>query len=413
MSTTLVLVLVVIGAYLATHLAFEWLARRYLVVSGAEYLLLGILLGPSVSGLIHPDVVGGFEPFMILALGWIGAVVGAQFHLPALVRIPATYFRVATLEAALSFGVVSAAMVATLVWIFPLTWGEAAFPAVALGAVATASAPSGIALVTRRLGRSEPVLRQLEVTTALDAALAIVAFGIILGVAREVPPLEVRAPTATEWVVISVAIGVVGGTLFHLFLGEERKIDRLFIALAGAVILASGAAAYLRLSPLLPTMLVGAILVNTSANREEIQEVLRRVERPIYYVLLVFAGAAWRPGEEGWLVVVGIFLVARTFAKLGGAPVAGVLGGGHPALGAGWGRALLGHGGLAIALALDYRLHEGVLLPHTIFTAAIVSVLLTDLSSAWLARSVVLQRDSAALRGQEPGPPTAIPEREV
>ena len=38
-------VLANVGAYLAAHVAFGWLARRYLIVSGAEYLLLGILLG--------------------------------------------------------------------------------------------------------------------------------------------------------------------------------------------------------------------------------------------------------------------------------------------------------------------------------------------------------------------------------
>lgn len=413
MSTTLVLVLVVIGAYLAAHVAFEWLARRFLVVSGAEYLLLGILLGPSVSGLIHPDVVGGFKPFMVLALGWIGAVVGAQFHLPSLVRIPTPYFKVATLEAVLSFTAVSATMAAGLSRLLPLSLAEAAIPALALGSIATASAPSGIALVKRRLGRSEPVLRQLEVTTAIDAALAVITFGVLLSVARDAPPPGVRAPTATEWVVISIAIGVVGGTLFHLFLGDERKIDRLFVALAGAVILASGAAAYLGLSPLLPTMLIGVILVNTSGNRTEIQEVLRRMERPIYYVLLVFAGAAWRPGGESWLLAVAIFLFTRTGAKVGGAAAAGALAGVRPALGSWWGRALLGHGGLAVALALDYRLRDGILLPNTVFTAAIVSVLLTDIASGWLARSVVRKRDSEALRGQESGPPVAIPEREI
>jgi hypothetical protein len=47
--------------------------------------------------------------------------------------------------------------------------------------------------------------------------------------------------------------GCVGGSLFHLFLGNERDIDRLFIPIAGAVILVSGAAG-LRVSPLLPTI---------------------------------------------------------------------------------------------------------------------------------------------------------------
>lgn len=397
MSTTLVLLLVVIGAYLAAHVAFEWLAERFLVVSGAEYLLLGILLGPEVSGFIQPGTVGEFAPFMTLALGWIGTVVGAQFYVPGLLQIRGRHFRVATVEAFLSLVLVSAALLGALVWLLDLSVTAAAVPAVGLGAIATASAPSGIALAARETRRSKPVHRQLEVTTAVDAAVSILALGVLLSVAHAGDVAAARPPTATEWVVISVAIGVVGGALFHLFLGEETKIDRLFIGLAGAVILASGAAAYLRLSPLLPTMLVGAILVNTAAaNRDAILEVLQRVERPLYFVLLIFAGAAWEPVAGGALLVVLLFLVVRTAAKPAAAWAGAASLRAVPELGAGWGRALLGHGGLAVAIGLNYRLLSD--LPHAgiVFTATIVSVLLTDFTSAWLARPVVFRGPSRA-----------------
>jgi hypothetical protein len=67
---------------------------------------------------------------------------------------------------------------------------------------------------------------------------------------------------------------VLGGTLFHLFLGEERKVDRLVVSLGGAVILASGTAAYLNVSPLLATLVIGIVLVNTSRGRAELRTVL-------------------------------------------------------------------------------------------------------------------------------------------
>ncbi|HUH13751.1 MAG TPA: hypothetical protein VMK65_11600, partial [Longimicrobiales bacterium] len=213
MSGSLVLVLVVAGAYLAAHLAFERLGKRFLVVSGAEYLLLGVLLGPSVSGLIRADVVGGFAPVMTLAIGWVGAVIGAQFFLPGLVRIPGVFFRIALTEALLSLGLVSGAMALLLVQALGVPAADVALPAVTLGAVATASAPSGIALVARRLGGLDPVVRQLQVTTAVDAGVAVVAFGLVLSAAHAAPPLLVRAPTATEWAVIAFAIGLVGGAL--------------------------------------------------------------------------------------------------------------------------------------------------------------------------------------------------------
>lgn len=407
MSPTLILVLVVAGAYLAAHIAFEWLARRFSVISGAEYLILGILLGPEVSGLFSPGVVGAFGPFITLALGWIGTVVGAQFYLPALGRIPGVHFRVAFMEALLSFAVVAAAMMAGMLWLFPVTVFEAAVPAVAMAAIATASAPTGIAVIQRRLGRGQPVVRQLEVATAIDALVAITAIGLLLSVAYAGPQLDPRTPTATEWAVISVAIGVVGGALFHLFLGDEKKIDRLFIALSGAIILASGAASHLRLSPLFPAMLIGFILVNTSSNRAEIKEVLGRVERPLYFVLLIFAGAAWNAAGDSWFLPVLLFLIARAVGKLGGSWLAAAVAGATPALGHGWGRALLGQGGLAIAIGLSYRLGDDRPFSNIVFSAAVLSVLLTDFSSARLARSVLAPLRARRRRRSRDGDPLA------
>jgi hypothetical protein len=326
---------------------------------------------------------------MTLALGWIGVMVGTQFYLPGLFRISAKSYRIAFVEAVFALTVVAAAMAGALSWLFGLPLVEVLLPAVALGAIATASMPSGIALVSRTLGRSAPVLRQLELTTAVDALVAITAFGLLLSIVHVVPDVTPRAPTATEWAVISIGIGIVSGSLFHLFLGSEKNIDRLFIGLGGAIILASGAAAYLRLSPLLPAMLIGMILVNTSANRNEIKTVLTRVERPLYFVLLIFAGAAWDPGGWAWVLPTVIFLAVRIGAKLGGSWFAAWSTNSLPVLGKGWGQALLGHGGLAVAIALNYQTHDQTPLANVVFTATIASVLLTSISSAKLVEAAV------------------------
>jgi Kef-type K+ transport system membrane component KefB len=208
-------------------------------------------------------------------------------------------------------------------------------------------------------------------------------------VTHDAPPSGAPVPTPTEWVVITLAIGVVSGWLFHLFVGGERKIDRLFIALSGALILSSGAAAYLRLSPLLPALLIGVVLVNTSPARHEIRDVLTRVERPLYFVLLIFAGAAWQPDGGGWVLVAAMFLLVRGFAKVGGAALAARLHGHLPSLGSRWGWGLMGHGGLAVAIALNYRLYDSSEMAGLVFTATLVSVLVTDVLSAWIVQALV------------------------
>jgi hypothetical protein len=390
MSPGLILIVVIVVAYLAAHVLFDWLGRRFLIVSGAEYLLLGILVGPEVADLLNAGVVGQFAPLMTLALGWIGALIGAQFHLPALLRIDGVSYRVAFLEAAASMVVAAGACTGLLMYLAEASRHDAIIAGTALGAIATASAPSGIALVSRELRRRGPLVQQLEVSTAIDAFVAVCTFSVLLSIVHVAPPQTSRPPTPTEWAVISLAIGFVGGALFHLFLREERNPDRLFIGLGGALVLASGAAAYLRLSPLLPTMIIGMVLVNTSRDATPIRHVLVRVERPLYYVLLLFVGAAWtrEPGVR-WLLPVVAFLGVRVIAKLGSARLAARMAGTLDAVGPLWGRALLGHGGLALALAFNYQLLEELPYRAIVFTSAIASVLLTDIASARMVRDVL------------------------
>jgi hypothetical protein len=398
---------VVAGAYLAAHFASEWLARRFLIVSGAEYLLLGALLGPRVSGVIEAGMLDHFAPFFTLALGWVGALVGAQFAFADLLRIPAARFRIAFTEASFAFvalAVISAAIIEGLYAPLPRAL---VLPALALASIAVSSAPAGIAVVARHLGTQGRLVRQLHVTTAVDALFAITAFGVLLAVSHAAPVGATRAPTPTEWIAITLGIGVVGGALFHLFLGSEREADRLFVALAGALILTSGAAAYLRLSSLLTSLLVGLVLVNTSPGRHEIRQVLIRVERPLYFVLLIFAGAAWRPGGGRALAFAVLFIVLRIAGKVLAASAAASARREVPTLGRRWGWGLVGHGGLAVAVALNYRLHDQTAIGDAVFTAALASVLVTDFAGARLVQAVL----HAAPEGAQPSatPPRARP----
>jgi len=272
---------------------------------------------------------------------------------------------------------------------FGVTAGYALIPALVLGAIATSSASDAVQLIVQRLGRRSLVVRQIEVAVGMDSLVAIATVSAVFCLNHVGTPLLMREPTAVEWFVISCAVGVVGGALFHLFLGEERDPDRLFISLAGAIIFVTGAASFLELSPLLPGMLMGAILANTSRNRQQIEAVLHSVERPLYFVLLLCGGALWNVPEGAWLVPVGVFLLTRMLSKVYVARLAAQLNDMIPVLGPNWGRALLGQGGLAVAIAFNYLIESNSYFPDIIFTAAILSVLLTDLVSARLMQKVV------------------------
>lgn len=385
----MLLVLLVVVGYLAARFAVDWLARHALVVSGAEYLVLGLLLGPRGTGLLGPEALEGLTPFFTLAIGWMGASVGFRFWLPVLTRTPGVLYRLAFVESLLTVALVGTAGWALLVEGGVLSPIAATLPAAILAAVAVSSSLQGARIAAHSLGRRNLAVRQLEVAAAIDALIAITIVSIVLALFHSPVNLIPREPTPTEWVVIAVAVGLVGGWLFHLFLGDERSPDRLFIAVAGAVVLTTGAANYIGMSALLPGFLLGFILVNTTRQRDLVGELLNRVDRPLYFLMLVCAGALWAPAATDVFIPVLAFLALRFVGKVGGAWLGARMNGVVSAFGPRWGFALLGQGGLAIAIALDYSLSPTAEFPNLVFTAALCSVLLTDLFSARLARDVV------------------------
>lgn len=388
MTTPLLLILVAAMAFLATHVAYEWLARRLLIVSGAEYLVLGVLLGPQVTGLFTPAAIDAFQPIVILGIGWMGITAALPLRLTRLVRISSVYYRLALVESLTTLALVTAGAASALHVAFEIDFATAFAPALCLGAIAVASTPEGLDVAYRNEKRRAPVLQQIEVATGMDGVVGILAFGLMIAMVHVATPVRIRALTTTEWMVVTLGIGILGGALFHLFLGDERSKDRLVISLGGAVILTAGAAAYLKLSPTLAAFAMGVVLVNSLRNPAAVEEVLRAGERPLHYVLLLLAGASWSPDSNvvWWLVIIH-YLVLRSLAKLWGTGIVTWLNGAQGKVGLDWGRALIGQGRLTIALALDYS-RRGLPYGDVIFTCAAVSVLFTEFFAARFVRSV-------------------------
>lgn len=387
MTTPLLLILVAAMAFLATHVAYEWLAKRLLIVSGAEYLVLGVLLGPQVTGLFSPAALDAFQPFVVLGIGWMGIATGMPLRLTQLVRIPSVTYRLSLVESLVTLALVSAGAVSALSYGFQVDTESALFPALILGALAAASTPAGLDVAFGGARRREPVLRQIEVAHGMDGLVSVIAFGVLLAIMHTAPPVGMRPLTPTEWVAVTLGIGVIGGALFHLFLGEEQSPDRLWVALGGAIMLTSGAAAYLSLSPSFATLVMGVILVNSLRHPGPVLEVLRAGERPLYYVLLLLAGASWKPDSNVvWWLIIGHYLILRTLAKLWGTGITTWVNRAQESVGLDWGRGLIGQGRLTIALALDYSRRD---LPFgdVIFTCAAVSVLFTEFFAARFVRS--------------------------
>ena len=386
MQTTLTALAVVAVGYILAYLLFDRLRDRYGYVGGAEYVLIGFILGPRVTGLLGAGQVQDLTPIVSLALGWLGMELGTYFRLRTLALLPASHIQIAFAEAGTTFGVALVAMLAIFRFLVGEAWPEAAVQAATLASVATLCSPAAVDAFSARARARDGILAVLRLTARIDALVAVIAFGLVLTVYHQgdVSP-EVRPPTATEWAVINLAVGIASGVLFHLFLGPVSQLDetegesRLFVALAGAIVVASGASYYLNLSPLLTTLVLGFILANSGSAHRDVTRMLLATERPVYLALLLFAGAAWSPGTVDLLFVAPIFVLVRLAARFVGGKTAGEYVAPAGLRTTGLARGLLSQGGLAVAIALNYSQVHPELDSRLLLTATLLSVLLFEM----------------------------------
>jgi hypothetical protein len=411
MQTTLTALAVVAVGYILAYVLFDRLRDRYGYVGGAEYVLLGVLLGPRVSGLLGAGQVQDLTPIVSLAAGWLGMLLGSYFRLPTLALLPPGHVKTAFAEALATFLAALAALLAILRLVVGHAWPDAVVQAVTLAAIATLSSPAAVDAFVGRARVRAPILPVLQLTARIDALVAVVAFGLVLAVFHqgEVAP-AVRPPTATEWAVINLAVGVASGVLFHLFLGprgtgeEPEGASRLFVALAGAIVVASGASYYLNLSPIYTNLILGFILSNSGSSHRDVTRLLLATERPVYLALLIFAGAAWSPGSVDLLFIAPAFVVIRLAARFFGGWMAGMHVAPPDFRTPGLARGLLAQGGIGVAIAVNYAQVRPDLNPRLVLTATLLSVLLFE---------VVAGRESAAfLATLEPDTPKAPPTTE-
>lgn len=405
MSTTLAALAVVAIGYLLTALVFNRVRDRFGYAGGAEYVVLGVLLGPRVAGFLGADVVRDLTPLVSLAIGWMGMHLGLFFRFPTLALLERSHVGMAFTEAVGTLLGSLAALLALLHWPLGLPWEEAALPAVTLAAIATMTAPVVIDALAPRFG-VRPLYAALQLTARIDALVGVLAFGLLLAVLHQgqVAP-TVRPPTPTEWAVINVAVGVASGVLFHLFLGRAEEADdggaRLFVSMAGAAVLASGASYYLNLSPIFTNLVLGVMLANSGSAHREVRRFLESSARPVYLALLIFAGAAWRPGAIELLFLAPAFVAIRIVARLGGGWLAGTWAAPPALREPRYGRALMAQGGLSAAIAVNY----GQVLPgplaDAVLTAALLAILLFELLAKPEAEAVL----SGSVRGPAPAQP--------
>lgn len=370
---------VFLGALIGGRLASMCYVPR---VTG--YLLVGLLIGPSMSGLlgIPPLLTGAaLEEMRIIAdvaLALILMNIGGSFELENLRRwgrrlliFSATEILVTFLLVALVTGLLNQFYLQHTVAGLPL-WETSLFFAIFLGVIATATAPAATLMVIREYEAEGPVTSTVLTLVGLNNLVSILGFSVVAH-------FLLRADEGGGVLLLQMCGPLAVGALFGFFISAWAQRLELpseqKILLIGGVTACTAVCRYLTIDYLMASLVLGLILANSSPRWHRLQDSLRQIDYPLYVAFFVFAGATLHIETLGQIGVLGIaYVVARTIGKWLGSRYGALFGRFGKRERSYAGLTLLAQAGVAIGLAgqLSRSWPEGGHLLETIILGAVV-----------------------------------------
>ncbi len=381
---------------------------RLLFVTGSEFLLVGILLGPRALGILDAGVIEALRPFATVGLAFVGLHYGLQLEIPLLRTIPLFYSVAPAVQAA--GGALAVGLPAWL-WLraWPADLRETLVAVLVLAAAAACSTPAPLdMLALDRKYAGSPVLRMLRHLAEMGELPALALAGLALCWRQRTPVIPgTHGLYLVQWLGLAVGIGLLfGGALALLPRVGKVGTGRLLVGGLAATFFFGGMARYLHLSPLFVGLVAGITVANLPGPRRRVQALVHRMEGPFMMFLLLMAGAVGTLetplglGAAGVLAAAAVLVVLRLVGK----GFAGVLLARtthalrNPP--AGFGLGLVAQGGIAVAVALDYLEAGPGPFSSFVLAATMFAVLVTEMVAPWMILRV-LRADPASGEGEE------------
>ncbi|MEG0899129.1 MAG: cation:proton antiporter [Oscillospiraceae bacterium] len=347
-------------------LLFGRLAKQVKLPNVTGYLIGGLIMGPSLLGLIPQTIIPQLNILSDVALGFIAFSIGTEFKASYFKRVGFTPIVIAIFEA----------MVAVIFVFGGLLAIGCEMPyALVLGAIAAATAPAATIMVIKQYKAKGPVTETLLSVVALDDAVALVAFGFAVAIAQNMTSatstslLQSIIAPLTE-VVVSLVVGaIIGGVFAFLLRFTKTSGNRLTMAIAFVFITIS-ISKMLNASDLLMCMAMGGVFVNISKSSTDIMNLVDDITPPIFMLFFVLSGAELDLAVVPTIGMVGIvYIVLRVLGKFVGAWFGAVIMKAPENVRKYLGPTLIPQAGVAIGLSL---VAESVIPQHAAVIRAVV-----------------------------------------
>ncbi len=316
----LVLLALIAGTYLISYLLLGWLTRRFGLVIGVQYILLGIAIGP-VFKVLSPETLSGFEPLVALAIGALGMLAGLEFNLKRLGGKQTRPLMIALLVSASTLALVVGIPLVILLNA-PAASGNIVswLPMLlTLGAISLVADPRHLTALLSYFKIEDPDTELATTISWLCSVLAVMVLGVLfcffnpglLVVPENLAPIQ--------WLITHLAVGGIAGAICGALVQLRPDDEKLMTILIGTVALTSGIAYTTTLSIVFVNFIAGIVVINMTSEAIRVQRMFVHLERPLYVFLLFFVGTHFVTDVPLWVyLLVPAYLALRYIGRITG-----------------------------------------------------------------------------------------------
>lgn len=380
--------ILVLGGLLLLGLAADGLARRTPLPRVTLLLLLGAAAGPAGLAVLPTEGTAWFRVVTDLALVMIGFLLGGEFTRRHVREIRGTVFALAAVQSLAT----AAAVIGGL-----LALGVDPRLALPLGGIAVATAPAATLAVIRDSGAEGRFTDVLKGIVAVDDVIGVLVFSLLLaltGLAAGPGPETGSLLFALREIGGAVAVGLALGLPAAALTGRLQSGEATLEEALALILLCTGLAMALEVSPILSAMVMGATVANLATHHERPFHEIESVEWPFLVVFFLLAGASLDLGalRTTGTAAVG-YVVFRTVGKVAG-PLLGARLLTRDRAAAPWlGVALLPQAGVALGLALAAALRFPSTGP-TLLNVVVASTVVFELVGPVFTRLALRRADA-------------------
>ena len=392
--------LVYIGLLLVLSYAGGKVANYFKAPRVTGYLVIGVLLSPSLLGLFHESLIK--EELTIItdiALSIIAFSIGGSLSLIKLKRLGKHIFWITFTQAFGAF--IFTTLMLSLFFYFIHSLGAIQssfwtlyFPmAFVIGAISAATAPAAIMAIVHEYRAKGPFTTILLGVVALDDAITILFAAFAFTMAQIFVNQEAMSFTSLLLspvfsILLSLFIGGVLGICLRKLIGFVLRKEAMLGVIVGSIFLAGGLAISLNASPLLANMILGFVVVNFVRHHENLFTVVESIEEPIFGMFFMLAGAHmdFKVMQTAGLIAL-VIVMGRFIGKLVGSRFGAQISGAPETVKKYLGMALLPKAGVTVGLVLAAgEIFGDPYLSEIMVNAVLGSVIINELIAPFFVR---------------------------